>query len=60
VSDRPLVARRPAESASAATATAVVIAYALGLRDPGVIVSLAVVIGAVPGAVTWLVNLLRR
>lgn len=55
------IASRPAESAGGlAAAVAVLIVYALGIDDPGVFAALTVVVGAVPAAVTFAVNLVRR
>jgi hypothetical protein len=53
-------ARRPAETAGLAGAVVVLIAYRAGVSDPAVIVALTIVVGAVPAAVTWLVETLRR
>lgn len=50
---------RPAETTTAAGALAVLIGYVVGLRDPEVLVALTVALGAVPGAVTWLVETVR-
>ena len=49
--------RRPAETSTAAGALAVLVGYVLGIRDPEVLVALTVVLGTVPAAVTWLVEL---
>jgi hypothetical protein len=54
-----LLTRRPAEAAGVAGAFAVLLAHLLGVTDPDAIVALAVVVGFVPAAVTWLVTLLR-
>lgn len=54
-----LVERRPAETGAVTIALATVGAYALGVRDEGVILAAAVVLGAVPSAITWLVELRR-
>jgi len=59
--DEPNTAqRRPAESAGLAGAIAVLIGYLLGVDDPAVLAALAIVVGAVPAAVTTLVVLRRR
>lgn len=50
---------RPAESFGVAGALSLLIARLLGVDDPDVIVSLAVVIGFLPAAVTWLVERFR-
>jgi hypothetical protein len=55
-----IVQRRPAECGTAAFALAFLVAYVAGVRDEAFIVALAVVIGAVPGAITWLVELGRK
>jgi hypothetical protein len=36
-----------------------VIAWAIGLTDPGVFAALVVVVGAIPACVTWIVELIR-
>jgi hypothetical protein len=51
---------RPAETAGLAGAVAVLLGYFLGITDPAVLAALAVVVGAVPAAVTALVVLRRR
>lgn len=51
--------RRPAETTTAAGALAVLLGYVLGIRDPEVLVALTVVLGAIPGVVTWAVGLRR-
>lgn len=56
----PTPAARPAETTTAAGALAVLVAYNLGLDDPQVVVSLAVVLGALPGIVTAVVEWRRR
>lgn len=55
-----IAARRPAESATAAGGLALLIAYALGVDEPALILAGAGVLAAVPAAVTWLVELRRR
>lgn len=52
--------RRPAETAGVAGAAAILVAHLLGVTDATVVTALAVILGCVPGAVTWLVTLLRR
>lgn len=49
----------PAEIGGVAGSVALLIAHLLGLTDPGLIVSLAVVVGFIPAAITWAVNLVR-
>lgn len=51
---------RPAETGGAAAGVAVLIAKLLGANDPTTIASLAVVVGLVPAAITFLVELVRR
>lgn len=55
-----LLQHRPAETGTAALALAVVIAYVLGVKDQTVVLALAVVIGATPAAITWVVATIRR
>lgn len=51
---------RPAETMTVAAGVAYLIAYVLGaLEDKTLLVALAVVIAAVPGAVTWAVVTFR-
>jgi mannose/fructose/N-acetylgalactosamine-specific phosphotransferase system component IIC len=52
--------RRPAETSAAAAAAAAILARALGVDDPDTILAMAVLIGAVPGVVTFIVVTLRR
>jgi len=52
-----LPARRPAETVGFAAGLAVLICYFLGVDDPGVLAAFAVVIGGLPGIVTWIVDL---
>jgi hypothetical protein len=51
-----LPARRPAESSALAAALVVLIGYALGVDDPAVLAAAGVVVGGIPGSVTWLVE----
>ncbi len=53
------LAQRPAESAGVAASVAVLIVTALGVDDPKVYAALVVVVGFVPAAVTFLVELVR-
>ena len=53
-------ANRPAETGGVAAAAALLIARALGVTDSTTILSLAVVIGFVPAAITFVVELLRK
>lgn len=55
-----VVTRRPAEAAGVASAAALLVARALGVDDIATVTALAVVIGFVPAAVTWLVTILRH
>ncbi len=57
---RTLPARRPAETTAAAGGLALLIAYALGVDEPTIILAGAGVLAAVPAAVTWWVELRRR
>lgn len=54
-----LLERRPAETGGVASALALLLAYVFGVDDPGVIVAIGVVIGFVPAAITWCVELAR-
>jgi hypothetical protein len=51
--------RHPAETAGVAGSAALLIAHTLGVTDPTTIVAIGVVIGFVPSAVTWVVELRR-
>lgn len=51
--------RRPAETGGVASYIALLIGYIAGIDDPGVLVALAGVVGFIPAAITWLVNLTR-
>lgn len=51
---------RPAETGGAAAGVAVLLARLLGANDPTTIASLALVVGLVPGAITFVVELVRR
>ena len=51
--------RRPAEVSGLAGSAAILLAHVLGVTDPATIVALGVIVGAVPAAVTWLVELRR-
>lgn len=53
------VKSRPAEATALAAAIVVLFCYLIGVDDPAVIASLTVVVGAVPGIVTWVVELRR-
>ncbi len=53
------VTTRPAEISGVAGALAYLIAYLFGVDDPGVLVSLGIVIGFIPAAVTFAVELAR-
>jgi uncharacterized YccA/Bax inhibitor family protein len=55
-----LVQSRPAETGAIGAAVAVLIAYFAGLDDPAIITALAVVVGAIPGVITWLVVTIRK
>lgn len=51
---------RPAETAGLAGALALLITRLLGVKDPDVLVSVGIVIAALPAGVTWLVELFRK
>lgn len=51
---------RPAETGGVATAIAVLIAHLFGVTDATVLASLAVVVGFVPAAITFLVTAIRK
>lgn len=55
-----LPARRPAETTAAASAVALLAARAAGVDDADVVTALAIVIAAVPTAVTAVVEWRRR
>lgn len=55
-----MVQRRPAEAGGLAGAVTLLIVRAVGVTDPDVIVSVGVVLGAVPTMITWLVGVWRR
>lgn len=50
---------RPAETGGVAGSIGLLIAYALGLDDPAVIVAIGAVLGFVPAAITWTIELIR-
>lgn len=55
------LSRRPAESAtSVASVLAAVLLAVLHVRDEALLVPLALLLGHVPAAVTWCVELVRR
>lgn len=54
------ISKRPAESGGVASALAALIGYILGIHDPGILIAIAMVIGFVPAAITWLVTTLRK
>lgn len=54
-----VVQSRPAESGGAAGYLALLIAHALGLDDPTLIIALAGVVAFLPAAITWVVTLIR-
>jgi len=51
---------RPAETGGVAGAITVLIASLLGVTDPTTLTALAVVIGFIPAAITWIVVKLRQ
>lgn len=54
-----LVSRRPAETGAIAGAIALLAGYFFGIEDPEVLLSLGVVIGALPAGITWVVEKIR-
>lgn len=54
-----IVKNRPAETGSFTAALAVLISYFLGVDDPAILAALVVVVGALPGVITWIVTLVR-
>ncbi len=52
--------RRPAETASAAGAIGLLLAYTLGVRDSGVITALGITLGLIPAMITWCVDRVRH
>jgi len=52
-------ANRPAETGGIAGGVAILIGHILGINDPGTLAAMAVVIGFVPAAITWIVTLIR-
>lgn len=51
-----VVRRRPAESLAIASAFALLLGRALGIDDADTITAIAVVIGFIPSAVSWVVD----
>lgn len=51
---------RPAETGGLAAAVVAILVYVLGVDDQALVVPLIVVVGSVPAAITWLVELVRR
>ena len=49
--------QRPAETSGVAASIALLICRLLGVDDADTIVALGIVVGFVPAAVTWVVNL---
>ena len=54
------VKTRPAEWSAAAAAAALLIVSILGVDDPAVLTAIGIVIGAIPGTVTGIVQYLRK
>jgi hypothetical protein len=52
--------QRPAELGGAAGSVAILLAWALGVDDAGIIAAIGVVVGFVPAAITWTVTTVRR
>jgi hypothetical protein len=55
-----IIKTRPAESGGLAAAVVVLIAYFLGVDDPGVFAALVIVVGALPAVITWIVELVKK
>jgi hypothetical protein len=55
-----LIKSRPAETTALAAAVAVLVAYFLGIDDPGIMAALTIVVGAIPGVVTWIVEMTKK
>lgn len=51
---------RPAETGGVASAVALLIARIAGVDDIDTVTALAIVVGFVPAAVTWIVNLKEK
>jgi hypothetical protein len=52
--------KRPAELGGAAGSVAILVAWALGVDDAGIIAAIGVVVGFVPAAITWTVTTVRK
>jgi hypothetical protein len=57
---KKVVKSRPAETTALAAAIVVLIAYFLGIDDPGVMAALTIVVGAIPGVVTSIVEMTKK
>lgn len=55
---KDLAERRPAEKVTGVTAVGIVVAYLFDIRDPEVLTALGVLVGLVPSAMTWFVELI--
>jgi hypothetical protein len=55
-----VASNRPAETGAFASALAVLVGYLVGIDDPGILAALTVVVGAVPGVITWIVVQARK
>jgi energy-converting hydrogenase Eha subunit B len=55
-----IIESRPAETGGFAAAMAVLICYLLGVDDPGLLAALTVVVGTLPGIITWIVVQSRK
>jgi hypothetical protein len=52
---------RPAETGTAvAAAIAVIICAILDVDDQDILFAITIIVGAIPGVITWIVNLRRR
>jgi len=56
---KTLPQRRPAETTALAASIAVLICWLAGVDDPAILTALTVVVGAIPGVVTWIVDMRR-
>jgi hypothetical protein len=54
-----LVTTRPAETGAVAGAAALLVGRLAGVDDADTITAIAVLLGFLPAAITWLVNLVR-
>lgn len=55
-----LITRNPAEASTVVGAIVALISYFSGIHDAGVLLAMAVVIGALPTAIKWLITQVRQ